>query len=63
MDKYLYYAVSGSGQGCLFTTFPVRDDHFKIWCGEKITSYMMTVCQLESEGFELPALKWSDLLS
>ena len=60
MDKNLYYAVNGSGQGCVFTTFPVRDNHFKVWCGDQISCYTMAVSQMESDGLELPALKWSD---
>lgn len=60
--KKLWYAVNGSGQGCLFTTYPTRNEHFKIWRGEMISSYIRTVMQMESEGeaFRLPAIRWED---
>lgn len=58
--KVLWYAVNGNGGGKLFTSKPERNDHFKIWVGEMNATYSMTVLMFESEGFQLPELKWSD---
>lgn len=59
--KKLWYAVSGTGQGRVFTTFPVRDDHFKIWCAESVGCISMTVMLLESEGLlTFPPMTWND---
>ena len=60
MTKQLYYAVNGSGQGCVFASMPERDDHFKVWKGEIVGTYCSLVMQMESEGFTLPPLKWTD---
>ena len=58
--KTLWYAVSGKGQGRVFTTCPVRDEHFKIWLAESVGCISTLVWLMESEGFELPEMKWSD---
>lgn len=60
MDKKLWYAVNGTGQGYVFLCQPVRDEHFKVWQGEMLGCITMLVALFESEGFALPALKWSD---
>lgn len=60
MIKKLYYAVNGSGQGVVFVDPPYRDAKLKVWCGNMITFLSMAVMQMESEGLELPAIKWSD---
>lgn len=60
MSKKLYYAVNGSGQGVIFCSVPERDDHRKIWLGEIVGLFASLVMQLESEGFTLPVLKWTD---
>jgi hypothetical protein len=59
--KNLYYAVGGSGQGCIFVTFPERDEHRKVWCGEIVGMYCSLVWQFEAEGLlELPVMSWKD---
>ncbi len=61
MNKELWYAVNGDGFGCTFTTYPVRDDHRKVWLGEVTHPYYSLVADMESEGLIiLPPLKWSD---
>ncbi len=60
MDKDLWIAASGTGQISIFTEKPERNDHFKRWEGEMIGCINMVVCLFESDGFELPALKWKD---
>lgn len=60
MTKGLWYAVSRKGQGRIFTTCPVRDDHFGIWLGESIGCITTVVMLFESDGLELPPLKWDD---
>lgn len=59
--KKLYFAVNGCGRECVFTTYPVRDDHFKVWTGEIVAIFAELVRQMESEGLiSLPALTWND---
>lgn len=60
MEKELWYAVSGTGQGVLFTTKPYRDDYRKCWVGEVVGCISRAVMLFESEGLVLPVLKWSD---
>ena len=60
LSKTLWYAVNGSGQGCIFTTFPVRDENRKCWVGEMIGYYVSVVMLMESEGFDLPVITWKD---
>ena len=60
MDKDLWIAVSGTGQMCVFVDKPIRNNHFKYWDGCMVGCISMVVCLLESEGFEIPVLKWSD---
>ena len=58
----IYYAVSGRGQGRIFTSLPERDEHFKVWLGESVGCISMTAMLLESEGLlELPdGMSWKD---
>jgi len=59
--KKLWYAVSGRGQGRVFTTKPERDDHFKVWLAESVGCISMTVMLLESEGLiSFPDMTWQD---
>jgi len=60
MKKKLWYAVSGSGQGRIFTAKPERDEHFKIWLGESVGCISTTFMIFESEGMAVPNLKWTD---
>lgn len=60
MTRDIWYAVSGKGQGKVFTTKPERDEHFKVWLGESVGFISMLVMAMEADGFELPMLKWVD---
>ena len=60
MDKDLWIAVSCTGQMGVYTEKPTRNSHFKCWEGDIVGCITMVVCLLESDGFELPVLKWSD---
>lgn len=60
MEKTLWYAVSGKGQGRIFTTYPVRDEHFRIWQAESVGCISTVVMLMESEGFDLPDMTWKD---
>jgi len=60
MKMTIWYAVNGKGQGRVFTSKPERDDHFKVWLAESVGCVSMMVMLMESDGFELPELKWSD---
>jgi len=57
----IWYAVNGKGQGRIFTSLPVRNDHWKLWEAESVGCVSMTVMMLESNGeLVLPDLKWDD---
>ena len=58
----IWYAVNGKGQGRIFTSLPVREEHFKIWTAESVGCISMTAMLLESEGeLDLPAtMTWKD---
>lgn len=59
--KTLYYAVSGSGQACVYTSYPIRDEKRKVWLGEIIGMYCAIVMQLVAEGLiTLPPITWKD---
>lgn len=60
MTWKLYYAVSGSGQGRVFTTLPERDEHFKVWLGESIGAISTIFLLSESEGMKVPDITWKD---
>lgn len=56
-----YYAVSGRGQGNVFTSYPVRDEHFKLWKGHIEGCVSSLVYLMSANGdIELPPLTWQD---
>ena len=60
MKKKVWIAASKKGQIRVFTSYPVRDEHFGIFCGESIGCISMLVMLFESDGLELPNLTWKD---
>lgn len=60
MDIPIWYAVSKRGQGRVFTTCPIRNEHFGVWEGESVGCITMTFMMMESDGFEVPDLKFND---
>ena len=48
------------GQGCVFTTKPIRNEHFGIWEGTITSCVSMLVVMMVSEGFLMPDIKWKD---
>lgn len=60
MKKEVYIAASKTGQIRVFTSFPERNESFGVWVGESVGCVSMMVMLMESDGFELPELKWSD---
>lgn len=61
MVRTLYYAVNASGQGVIFTSYPLRDDKRRIWLGDMASVYTGLVMEMESEVLiSLPVMKWSD---
>ncbi|MBR1526236.1 MAG: hypothetical protein IJ640_06205 [Prevotella sp.] len=56
----IYYAVNKSGQGCIFEDKPRRDTILDVWVGQYNGSVTMVVARMESLGFVLPKIKWSD---
>lgn len=60
MTKKIWYAVSKTGQGRVFTTCPVRNEHFGIWEAESIGCISTLFMLFESDGLQVPNLKWDD---
>ena len=48
------------GQGRIFVTKPVRQEHFGIWCGQMIGAVSSVVSLFEEGGFVMPDIKWTD---
>lgn len=55
-----YYAVNKNGQGRIFKDKPRRDTILEMWVGQYDGSVTMVVANMESLGFVLPKIKWSD---
>ena len=60
MRKKIWYAVSKKGQGRVFTTCPVRNEHWGVWEAESVGCISMLFMMFEADGLELPDLKWQD---
>lgn len=60
MTKTLYYAVSKGGQGRIFTSLPIRSEHWGMWLGEGIGAISTVFMIFESEGLEVPDITWKD---
>lgn len=56
----IWYAVSKSGQGRVFTSKPERDGHFGIWVGESIGFVSSLFLWFEAEGFRIENMAWQD---
>lgn len=57
----IWYAVSGRGQGNVFTTCPVRNPHFSLWQGRIEGCVSSLVSMMAAEGdLTLPVLTWDD---
>ena len=60
MKKRVYYAVSKTGQGRIYTSCPERHEHFGCWIGESIGCISTLFMLFESDGMELPRITWKD---
>ena len=58
--KRIWLACSKKGQVRVFTSYPVRDDHWGIWCAESVGCISTLFMLFEADGLEIPPLKWSD---
>lgn len=56
----LYYAVSASGQGRIFTEMPSRDPQLETWVGDSDGFLVLVVARMEALGFVLPKISWGD---
>ena len=56
----VYYAVSKRGQACIFTSVPVRNEHFGIWEGNMDGCISSVVSFFEADGFEMSPLTFKD---
>ena len=56
-----FYAVNKSGQGCLFTSRPERNEHRNIWVGSMNAAVTRFFDCLETVyGYALPDISWED---
>lgn len=60
MKKRVFYAVSKSGQGRIFTTLPERDEHWGMWLGESVGCISTLFMLFLSDGLQLPTITWED---
>lgn len=61
MKISIYYCVNKSGQGCVFTSYPVRDGKRLVWLGRAVLSVTRFMDYLETGlGFKFPDISWSD---
>ena len=60
MKKELWYAVNKDGRGNIFTSLPVRNEHFGIWEGSMESCFAGVVAVLEAEGLKLPNITSKD---
>lgn len=61
MSVRFWYCVNGSGQGKVFVTQPVRNEHRRIWVGGICLPVLRFVDWLETDcGLILPDITWDD---
>ena len=60
MKKTIYVATSKKGQMRVFTTKPVRDEHFGVWVAESIGCISTLFMLFEADGMEVPVQTWHD---
>ena len=58
--KKIWLACSKKGQVRVFTTCPVRDDHWGIWLGESIGCISTLFMLFEADGLEVPNINFND---
>ena len=56
----LWYAVSKTGQGGIYTSCPERNGHFGTWVGERVGCISSLVMMMEADGLPLPLIRWQD---
>lgn len=60
MTMTLWYAVSKSGQGRVFTSLPERSEPFSCWVGESVGAISTVFMIAEADGLQVPDIKWKD---
>lgn len=60
MKRKIWYAVSKYGQGRVFTTLPVRNQHWGLWEGESVGCISTLFMIFEADGLELPNMTFKD---
>ena len=61
MKISIFYCVNKSGQGCVFTTYPTRDEKRLVWLGRAVLSVTRFIDYLETGlGYKLPDISWND---
>lgn len=58
MKKELWYAVNKDGRGNIFTSLPVRNEHFGFWEGTMMSCFSEMVDVFASEGLNLPNITY-----
>lgn len=59
MKKELWYAVNKDGRGNIFTSLPVRNEHFGVWEGTMESCFSNVVESLAAEGLPLPNITYN----
>lgn len=60
VSKTLYYAVNKDGRGNIFTSQPVRNEHFGIWEGTMESCFSEVIEVFAADGLSLPNIKFAD---
>lgn len=60
MKKELFYAVNKDGRGNIFTSLPVRNEHFGIWEGAMVSCISGVVEIFAADGMNLPNITFKD---
>ena len=58
--KKIWLACSKKGQVRVFTSLPVRDEHWGMWLGEAVGCISTLFMLFEADGMEVPPLSWRD---
>lgn len=60
MKKELWYAVNKDGRGNIFTSLPIRNNHFGVWQGTMESCFSGVVSVFDAEGLSLPGITYDN---
>ena len=58
--KKIWLACSKKGQVRVFTSLPVRDEHWGMWLGEAVGCISTLFMLFEADGMEVPDINFND---